>query len=566
MGIQGNLNAQEEDTTLRPSDETEVETSSIVYIGARFLQGFKPTSDILKSNQDLDSGGVESKNTTEEDVPIALQPRSKVQLQHPTEATKNEDLLDRLQIEAELKELLKRLIIQNKKQQDKIQEMSFSLQTVLELQISIVQDVQRNIEAILQNDESQEKFDKIPSSISDHRKLIKRFKPTGTDADAIHDASSRHFEPKTTSETYVTDDVNQTTEASSRHCAFVVGSNRDRTDKDSAIKSGVYIKVSCKDTRKDIRKLLPTGPLDDSAISNAKAFMVTPKKKNPKDTSNSVENSEIDGSTSASDAGQETEASDESLNRSEDISELSNSVENSEIGGSSGASDAGQETEASDESFNRSEDISELSDIEDSFDLKTITSFFCPRQTKKVQPKSKESRQDLSASHSRKSAVDTKPSFHGHIRSSRKGSYIVPTESKKVQEEARKRFVDALNQVPDAVHYNLEGQRTTTTLYVGNLDYNADANPLLKTLRKYFRYRIKVDEVIVPENNGKSRGYAFVTLSWAKAANVNPSDICKFHSGMIDVNSRYIYLRKLRNDNLQTGYLGRRGTASIAKM
>ena len=78
--------------------------------------------------------------------------------------------------------------------------------------------------------------------------------------------------------------------------------------------------------------------------------------------------------------------------------------------------------------------------------------------------------------------------------------------------------------------------------------------------------RIKIDEVIVPENNGKSQGYAFVTLSWAKAANVNPSDICKAYSGMIDVNSRYIYLRKLRNDNLQTGYLGRRGTASIAKM
>ena len=368
MGIQGNLNAQGSDTTLRPNDvsETKVETSSIEYVGARFLQGFKPTSDILKSNHDLDSGGVESKNTTEEDVPVALQPRSKVQLQHPTEATKNEDLLDRLQIEAELKELLKRLIIQNKKQQDKIQEMSFSLQTVLELQISIVQDVRRNIEAILQNDESREKFDNIPSSISDHRKLVKHFKP---DKD-VHDTSNRHFE------TYVAED-----KASSRHCAFVVGSDRNPTDKDSA-KSGVYIRVGC-------RKLLPTGPsLDDSAISNAKAFKVTPKKRNPKDTSNSVDNSKIDGSPSASDAGQETEASDESLNRSKDISESSNSVENSEIDRSSDASDAGQDTEASDESRNGSEDISGLSDIEYSFDLKT-PSFLCPKQTKKMQPKSK---------------------------------------------------------------------------------------------------------------------------------------------------------------------------------
>ena len=57
MGIQRDLHAQEADTALRLSDvsETEVETSSIRYNDAKFLQGFKPTSDILKLNQDLDS-------------------------------------------------------------------------------------------------------------------------------------------------------------------------------------------------------------------------------------------------------------------------------------------------------------------------------------------------------------------------------------------------------------------------------------------------------------------------------------------------------------------------------
>ena len=211
--------------------------------------------------------------------------------------------------------------------------------------------------------------------------------------------------------------------------------------------------------------MLSTGPLDDSAISYAKAFMATPKKKNPKDTSSSVENSEIDGSSE---------------------------------------SDAGQETEASDKSFNES-DISGSSDTKDS--------------------ETQESYQDLPARHSRKSAADTKQSFQGHIRPSRKGRYNVPTESKKVQDKAAKRIDDALNQVPSSVHMNLESQRTTKTLYVGNLDYNSDSNLLFKTLRKYFRYRIKVDKVMAPENNGKSRGYAFVTLSWVKAANVNPSDI-----------------------------------------
>ena len=114
-------------------------------------------------------------------------------------------------------------------------------------------------------------------------------------------------------------------------------------------------------------------------------------------------------------------------------------LKNSEIDRSSDASDAGQETEASDESCNGSEDISGLSDIEYSFDLKTPC-FLCPKQTKKMQPKSKESQQDLPARHSRKSAVDTKHFFHGHIRSKRMGSYIVPTESKKVRDEAKERF------------------------------------------------------------------------------------------------------------------------------
>jgi hypothetical protein len=40
--------------------------------------------------------------------------------------------------------------------------------------------------------------------------------------------------------------------------------------------------------------------------------------------------------------------------------------------------------------------ISGLSDIEYSFDLKT-PNFLCPKQTKKMQPKSKESQQDLLA-------------------------------------------------------------------------------------------------------------------------------------------------------------------------
>ncbi len=57
----------------------------------------------------MDSRGVESKDTIKGvALPVALQPRSNVQLQHTAEAKKSEDLLDGLQIKAELKEILKK--------------------------------------------------------------------------------------------------------------------------------------------------------------------------------------------------------------------------------------------------------------------------------------------------------------------------------------------------------------------------------------------------------------------------------------------------------------------------
>jgi hypothetical protein len=88
----------------------------------------------------------------------------------------------------------------------------------------------------------------------------------------------------------------------------------------------------------------------------------------------------------------------------------------------------------------------------------------------------------------------------------------------------------------------------------------------MKALKTDFRKRIRLDMTDPPESNGKSRGYGFVTLSWTEAANVNPSDICKVYSGMIDAKSRYIYLQELCKEILQTGFLGRRGSVSIARM
>ncbi len=107
--------------------------------------------------------------------------------------------------------------------QHEILQMKSTLKDVLEMQITSIQDIQRNIVA-LQND-YQEKSDNIsiPSSICDPKKLVNRFTPVITEIDASHDASSCepsiNFELQTTSKTNVPDDVIITSNASSRHCA-----------------------------------------------------------------------------------------------------------------------------------------------------------------------------------------------------------------------------------------------------------------------------------------------------------------------------------------------------------
>jgi hypothetical protein len=114
------------------------------------------------------------------------------------------------------------LIIQNKNQKDEIQEMRSTLKIVLELQLTIVQEVQRTMVTILRN-ECQKKFDNIsiPPSISDHKTLVKRFKSISTQIDA-NDASesSIHLKSKDTPQTNVLDNVDSDTEKSFRHCGF----------------------------------------------------------------------------------------------------------------------------------------------------------------------------------------------------------------------------------------------------------------------------------------------------------------------------------------------------------
>ena len=54
------------------------------------------------------------------------------------------------------------------------------------------------------------------------------------------------------------------------------------------------------------------------------------------------------------------------------------------------------------------------------------------------------------------------------------------------------------------------------TLYVGNLEFRASTKELKDELDEVFR-KIHVEDVVIQRKDGRSPGYAFVTLSWARA-------------------------------------------------
>jgi hypothetical protein len=124
-------------------------------------------------------------------------------------------------------------------------------------------------------------------------------------------------------------------------------------------------------------------------------------------------------------------------------------------------------------------------------------------------------------------------------------SFVVPKYSKEDRAKAYARIQAALNQVDQAVHFKSRGERKHATLYVGNLEFNASEQDLRKALDRLFK-KVRVEEVTIPRVNGRSK-YGFIEISWAHRAPVQILDLCIIHSGMIQVNSRPIYLRELRD-------------------
>ncbi len=131
-----------------------------------------------------------------------------------------------------------------------------------------------------------------------------------------------------------------------------------------------------------------------------------------------------------------------------------------------------------------------------------------------------------------------------------KRRYIVPKAPKKVRDKAQEALAAALDQVPEPIHFDQRGtrKRTTANLYKGNLEFKASTKDLQAALDRVL-HKIHVENVVIQRKDSRSPGYAFVTLSWAKASEVDPSDICTIYSGMLYVKSRQIYLLELNSKN-----------------
>ena len=97
---------------------------------------------------------------------------------------------------------------------------------------------------------------------------------------------------------------------------------------------------------------------------------------------------------------------------------------------------------------------------------------------------------------------------------SREDGFEPPRETAAVRMNADRMIEKALNQVPDAIHYNPKSKKTVVTLYAGNLDFKANRTDILESLRKHFKSSIHINELTVANHHGRSKGYGFITLSW----------------------------------------------------
>jgi hypothetical protein len=112
--------------------------------------------------------------------------------------------------------------------------------------------------------------------------------------------------------------------------------------------------------------------------------------------------------------------------------------------------------------------------------------------------------------------------------------------------KAQVRINAAHKQVDPSVYLDLKVKRTTETLYVWNLEFSTSVDDIYLAIGSFNSDVARVENVTIPRVNGKLI-YGFIKLSWPQCIPLNQEDVCIRRSGMIQVNSRQIYFRELRD-------------------
>jgi hypothetical protein len=86
-----------------------------------------------------------------------------------------------------------------------------------------------------------------------------------------------------------------------------------------------------------------------------------------------------------------------------------------------------------------------------------------------------------------------------------KGRDIVPKAPKKVLDDAQKALTAAFDQVPATIYFDQWGKRTTASLYVGNLEFEASTKDLKDALDTELD-EIRVEDVVIPRKDSRSCG------------------------------------------------------------
>jgi hypothetical protein len=104
------------------------------------------------------------------------------------------------------------------------------------------------------------------------------------------------------------------------------------------------------------------------------------------------------------------------------------------------------------------------------------------------------------------------PPIH-HKESKKQGGYVYLKASKKDKPEAHERISETLHEVHHSLHFTLQSERNTATLYVRNLEYNTSEQDVRDALNSIFQ-SIRVERITSPKVQGQSL-YCFIKITWA---------------------------------------------------